>query len=428
MQRKLDACGSLFTREIPSTIRYVIPPLERHERLLTEAELQRFDADAAVRLLIEASQSALEGGDVEAGLRAARSAVALADEAHGTTLALARIALAAPLMLSGNAAEASALLEGWLDEPPLDELFDGAFRAATLLFWLERYDAAAELLERLVAVARESGRLDRLARPLDTLASLDYRLGRWRRAEARSREALRVARLGAQPFEIGSALTTQARVSAARGDEDACHTLLDAARAAAPDDALVGGYAATAEALLHLSCDRPELALTLLEPLPATPLAQHEPTVFLWEPDLIEAYVRAGRRDDAQLLLVDFENRAASTGRRWALAAAARCRGLLAPAEEVDQHFGLALDFHREVPMPFERARTELSYGVRLRRCNRMSDARTHLRSALTTFQLLQANAWVERTRRELVRRKARTEGVPLETRLTPHELQVALL
>ena len=313
MQPKLDPCGASFTREIPSTIRYVISPLERHERLLTEAGLHRFDADAAVRLLIEASQSALEGGDVEAGLRAARRAVALAIEADGTTLALARIALAAPLMLSGDAAEASALLEGWLNEPPLDELFDGAFRAATLLFWLERYDAAAELLERLVAVARESGRLDRLARPLDTLASLDYRLGRWRRAEARSREALRVARLGAQPFEIGSALTTQARVSAARGDDDACRALLDAARTAAPDDALVAGYAATAEALLHLSCDRPEAAIALLEPLAATPLARHEPTVFLWEPDLIEAYVRAGRRDDAQLLLVDFESRAAST-------------------------------------------------------------------------------------------------------------------
>src|SRR4051794_21708396 len=240
MQRKLDACGSLFTREIPSTIRYVIPPLERHERLLTEAGLQRFDPEASVRLLIEASQSALEGGDVEAGLRAARSAVALAIETDRTTLALARIALAAPLMLSGNAAEASALLEGWLNEPPLDELVDGAFRAATLLFWLERYDAATELLERLVAVARESGRLDRLARPLDTLASLDYRLGRWRRAEARSREALRLARLTGSRFDIGSALTTQARIAGARGEEAPCPKLLAAPRGGS-EGAWLGG-------------------------------------------------------------------------------------------------------------------------------------------------------------------------------------------
>src|SRR5204863_134106 len=139
---------------------------------------------------------------------------------------------------------------------------------------------------------------------------------------------------------------------AARGDEPACRRLLDAARRASPGDALVGAYALTAEALLELSLDRPEATIALLAPLATIPLARHEPTAFLWEADLIEAYLRVGRRRDAELRLVDFERRAASTDRVWARAAAARCRGLTAPAEEIDQHFAQALKPHEDAEMP----------------------------------------------------------------------------
>jgi DNA-binding CsgD family transcriptional regulator len=332
-------------------------------------------------------------------------------------------------LLLGRAAEAGPLLEGWLRAADTDAVFEEAMRAAGVLFWLERYTAAAELLERIVRAARETGRLDRLARPLDTLASLDYRLGRWRRAHARSREALRMARLSGNRFDIGSALTTQSRILAARGDEPACRRLLDQAREASPGDALVNAYALTAEALLDLSLDRPDATITLLEPLATIPLARHEPTAFLWEADLIEAYVRVGRRRAAELLLTDFERRAASTGRVWASAAAARCRGLAAPANEIDQHFARALELHEDVDMPFERARTQLTYGARLRRSKRITAAREQLRPALATFELLLADPWTARTRRELAIRSKRTGGdSSVEALLSPHELQVATL
>src|SRR4051794_35397156 len=153
---------------------FAAPPLELHERLLTEAGLLTGDPGAAARCLIEASQAALEGGEVEAALVAAERAVALAGRSGPDALRLARIALAAPLMLSGRAAEAGPLLGDWLRTPDPDA-FEGAMRAAGVLFWLERYSAAAELLERMVDAAREAGRADRLARPLDTLASIDFR-------------------------------------------------------------------------------------------------------------------------------------------------------------------------------------------------------------------------------------------------------------
>jgi DNA-binding CsgD family transcriptional regulator len=405
---------------------FAAPPLELHERLLTEAAA-RGEPELGARCLVEASQAALEAGEVQLALLAAERAVVLAERSVAGALPLARIALATALIVSGRDAQADRLLDDWLNAPLTDAAFAGALRAAVLLFWLERYSAAAGLLERLVDAARASGSLERLPRPLDTLASLDFRLGRWQRAEARSREALRVARLYGNTFDVGSALTTQARIHAARGDEPACRRLLDAARAASPDDALVGVYATTAEALLELSLDVPDAAIALLEPLVETALARHEPTLFLWEGDLIEAYVRVRRMRDAEVLLSDFERRAALTGRIWARATSARCRGLAAPAEEIDHHFALALELHDGVDMPFERARTQLSYGVRLRRCKRVTAASEQLRPALASFQLLLADPWTERTRRELASRSRRRPGESaVEAVLTPHELQVA--
>ena len=54
------------------------------------------------------------------------------------------------------------------------------------------------------------------------------------------------------------------------------------------------GYAATAAALLALSLDRAEGAIAHLEPLRARVLSSNEPTVFQWEADLVEAYLRVG--------------------------------------------------------------------------------------------------------------------------------------
>ena len=404
-----------------------LPPLDLHERLLTEAAVRPADPELAARCLIEAAQAALEAGELEAALAAAERAVALAERSAPAILPLARIALGTPAILLGRPTD--VLLDDWLVASGSDAEFEGAMRAAGVLFWLERYSAAGEMLDRLVESAREAGRLDRVPRPLDTIASLDFRLGRWQRAEARSREALRLARLSGNRFDIGSALTTQARILAARGDEAGCRQLLAQARAASANIALVGTYAITAEALLELSLDRPDSTIALLEPLATNPLTRHEPTAFLWEPDLIEAYVRVGRRREAEVLLDDFARRAASTGRAWARAAAARCRGMIAPAEEVDEHFAVALEAHEGIDMPFERARTQLSYGVRLRRGKRTVEARDQLRAALAVFELLLADPWTARARRELVTRSTRRNtGSEVEALLTPHELQVALL
>jgi DNA-binding CsgD family transcriptional regulator len=148
-----------------------------------------------------------------------------------------------------------------------------------------------------------------------------------------------------------------------------------------------------------------------------------------WAPDLIETYVRTGRADDAVRVLERFSGEAEATGRTWALAAAARGRGLLAPDDAFEAEFAEALTRHAETTEPFELARTQLSLGERRRRTGRRADARAPLRAALAAFERLGAVPWAERARSEL---RAAGETVHEQARpigdLTPHELKVALV
>ncbi|MGZ6565602.1 MAG: helix-turn-helix transcriptional regulator, partial [Solirubrobacteraceae bacterium] len=82
-------------------------------------------------------------------------------------------------------------------------------------------------------------------------------------------------------------------------------------------------------------------------------------------------------------------------------------------------------------PSAFERARTQLCYGERLRRARRRSDAQEQLTPALATFERLAADPWAERARRELraagITTKAPRPQSATDT-LTPQELRVALI
>jgi DNA-binding CsgD family transcriptional regulator len=155
-----------------------------------------------------------------------------------------------------------------------------------------------------------------------------------------------------------------------------------------------------------------------------------EPGSRPWQPSLIEALVRLGESGRAEDLLGAWADAARATGRRFALATAARCRGLLCDEASVDEVFAGALALHAEPAMPFERARTLLCHGERLRRARRRADARAPLREALGIFDRLGAGDWAARTRQEL---RATGGTVPSGARpgaadLTPHELQVALM
>jgi DNA-binding CsgD family transcriptional regulator len=118
-------------------------------------------------------------------------------------------------------------------------------------------------------------------------------------------------------------------------------------------------------------------------------------------------------------------------GPRWPRAVAARCRALLASDDDVRAAFDAALALHDGLPMPFERARTLLALGERLRRAKQRADAREPLTAALDVFERLGARPWAERARAELRATGGQAGGRRSQAaaeQLTPHELQIAVL
>ena len=107
----------------------------------------------------------------------------------------------------------------------------------------------------------------------------------------------------------------------------------------------------------------------------------------------------------------------------------ADCRGLLAADPELDAHFADALDTSPQITGPFERARTELSYGSRLAGAGRAVEAIDLLSACLKTFEHLGAEPWAARARGG-IRAAGGAPPPPYVNRLerlAPLELEIAL-
>jgi DNA-binding CsgD family transcriptional regulator len=154
--------------------------------------------------------------------------------------------------------------------------------------------------------------------------------------------------------------------------------------------------------------------------------ALEDPVTVPWAPDLVEAYLRAGRQDDASEVTSELSERAGRTGTALAQALAARCEGQVAP-EDFDRSFERALEHHERAASPFEAARTRLAWGGRLHRARRRVDARERLREALGEFERLGAVPWAARAADELKAAGAvQRDPVTAPDELTAQEVRVA--
>jgi ATP/maltotriose-dependent transcriptional regulator MalT len=154
-----------------------------------------------------------------------------------------------------------------------------------------------------------------------------------------------------------------------------------------------------------------------------------EPSAMRFVVDYVEALVELGRRQEAIELLDWYEGNARELARASALAACARCRGLLAAAtgrvDEALAAYEEALEWHAQVELPLDRGRTLLALGAAQRRAKRRREARRTLEEALATFERIGAALWAERARAELRRISGRA---PAAGALTPAEERVAAL
>ena len=305
--------------------------------------------------------------------------------------------------------------------------------AAHASIWIEKFDRAQRILDHLIAAARDASAVSALIYPLAARSHLDFRLGRWAAARAGAAESVELAQDTGQPPLLAHSLAALAHIEAAGGQEEDCrrHVTEGLALVARFQADATGAYLTAALGLLELGLGRIPEAIAVLEDTQRTAdRLGMQPALVMCTPDLVEAYARAGRRDEAQALIDVFEARGRKTGSRWPQAAVGRLRALMAPDDKMRAQFEAALALHEGLPMPFERARTLLCFGERLRRARQRADAREPLKEALETFERLGARGWAERTRTEL-RATGEQQARRTETaaeQLTPHELQIAVL
>jgi DNA-binding NarL/FixJ family response regulator len=146
-------------------------------------------------------------------------------------------------------------------------------------------------------------------------------------------------------------------------------------------------------------------------------------------PDAIEGFIQLGRLVEAEPLIERLERNGRRLDRPWMLAVGARGRAMLLAArgdlEAASQAAAQAMAEHARLPMPFERARTQLLLGQIQRRRRRKDTAAVTLREALAAFEDMNIPLWADRARVEL----ARCAVVPRRpTELTPAEQRVAEL
>lgn len=396
------------------------------------------DVDRAVLMLAEAVNAGFYAGDVAAMQEAAARIPSLVGpDSSRRTAFFAAIAQGMALIFGGEeqrrgaalVREAVALVEG------SDDLSDDPRLLAWAVMgplWLREAEAGRPPIARALDVARRRSAVGVLPFLLSHVA-VDQAAGdRWAEAEAGFHEAIRLARETGQHTDLAFALARLGWLEARQGREQECRAhageALTLARQLGVGLNEIWSLAALGD--LDLALGHLDDAMAHFEEQQALLLMRGVGDADLSPgPELVELNVRLGRPTEAASRLARYEREAVTKGQPWALARAARCRGLLAPDEDLDRHFGDALALHSQTPDAFETARTRLAYGERLRRARQRVRAREQLRAALTVFDELGATPWSDTARRELAAtgETARRRDPSTRDQLTPQELQIAL-
>jgi GMP synthase-like glutamine amidotransferase/DNA-binding CsgD family transcriptional regulator len=406
--------------------------IARDQLVAAAARCERDEADIAAEMLADAVLPALRAGGPAEAVRIARRATRLLDGRAGRAKLSAEMGLGTALIFAGEYEEGAALVDAVAESVDAADPQQRAYVGVGLLI-AGRHDAARRVLGQFVGEARAAGALSALPYALVRLAEAQLETCAWVAATAAIHEGRRLARETGQVADYGLATGTLAWLDAVCGRDEDCRAHV--AEAVALADRLGAGSrfhrAATALALLELARGQGEPAIDQLEALCR---AQGEQgwsdagaTPHL-RPELVEAYVLAGREADARATLEEFQRDAMRTQRPSALSAAARYRALLADDGELDGRFAEALT-RAACGGPFEQARTELLYGDRQLGAGRAEDATSAYARALETFEQLGAEPWATRAREGIA--AAGYAPAPARTRmidrLSARELEVAL-
>jgi predicted ATPase/DNA-binding CsgD family transcriptional regulator len=376
------------------------------------------------------------GGDARSALADARAALEKAERADDRTLLAVVIA-----QLGAAETWAAEITPGLLErgveieerlQAPLGFHESPRIVLARRLIRLGDLNRSQSILEQAEEEASARGDEHTRMDILYTLSFAEWHAGHWQRALDHATAATELA----DQIQV---MQSQALAGRNKALVEADLGLVEQARASATK-ALASSHAMGSDSFAVLSLGvlgRIELALGdleaaggLLRELPGRVLAlgYHDPVQPVWT-DAIETLIALGELEQAHMYLEPYGVNARRIGSPWAVAAAERCRGLLAAA---DGDLSGAFDaFERALAeleanvYPFEQGRTLLCLGSALRRGKQKRAARHALEQALAIFDELGARLWAEKARAELKRISGRR---PASNGLTETERQVAEL
>ena len=386
------------------------PVMDGYPLMVRAAEaIAESDPESAVVILAEAVHGGFYAGDTRAMRAAAERAAALAGPLESRRAAFfSAMARGMALVASGEgeagmaaARRAVAILE------QSDELRDDPRLlawAALGPLWLREADAGRGLIDRASERARHESALGFLPYLLHHIARDQATTDRWPAAEASYDEAIRLAIETGQRADLAAALAGLAWLAARQGEEEVCRRRAREAREVC-DELGIGLYRVwTFQAVgdLELGLGRPAEAIPhYIQQVEAMRSLDIADVDLSPAPELVEAQLRLGSREEAAAAAEGYVAAAQAKGQPWALARAARCVGLLAD-EEWEASFERALVLHARTPDAFEAARTRLAYGARLRRARQRVRAREQLRTAHAVFGRLGARGWSDLASAEL--------------------------
>ena len=407
-----------------------------HVRLSEEAErVLAIDPPTAAAMHADAALLAGVGGQVSAGLPAARRAVAvLPEDAPPMIRCRVHALFGIGRALTGNARDARDSLDeaGRLlaESGSLSPATQSAVLGLHARVCTGQEETLRSEIARLVEMAEQADTFGLFPYLLGVSADVAYRVGDWAAAAGASTSVAHAEEYGQRGI-LPFCLVISGRLRAAVGETEQARAELEHAAALARElgAGMVDYWVAATLGFLELGLGRADQAIFELERAEAHAARSglEDPTFVPWAPDLVEAYLRAGRPGDANRASASLGRRAARADVPLAHALAARCRGLIAE-DGFDQDFELALAQHAHSVVPFETARTLLAYGSRLHRVRRRVEARKRLRAAREVFDDLGARPWIARTDAELRAAGAiRRDPTADPDQLSAQEMNVAL-
>lgn len=406
---------------------------------LLERGLDEVGDDSALRarMLVTLSFAQLNAGRSADALTVVEDAVRVATRSEVPTLlgqALGMRAMVQFIRGKGfDRADVRRALQ--LDDPRANVpiAFRPSMQSAMLAAWSGQLETARDALASVHRGCRERGEEGELVFVAFHMCFVAIWLGELREAGELAEETVERAQQLGGNVSLFVAFTTRAAARAYAGVEpDARSDLAHAAAASARSGFVtMAEWPVTVLGFLEVSLGNHAEAIATLAPLTTKLTEAPEATEIIaasFMPDLVEALVHLGRLDEAEPLVDVLERNGARLDRPWMSAVGARCRGMLLAARG-DVHGALralerAMVEHDCLPMPFERARTQLVLGTVQRRWRHEQSGTASLRAASAAFEHLGTPLWATRARAELDR--AGADGT--QPVLTPSERRVARL